>query len=446
MIFKKPGKQKLRVMDISQDIAGEVTIDVADAGAAPTQAGGEIQILTPVADGKVTTNTLLVSGTARKNSKIELELNGQKVGSVVSDTNGLFTHELPNITQENNILKASLIDAAGAVIATSPEVKFVKTTENSSLYGVAILPSTTAESGTGITIHIDAAKGLASVTAMLDNSLLTAKEISEGKYQITTNAPQKEGQYDIDVTAKTLTNQETSKSKMATLTVIPKSVEKKEEIVPEAPKPSFKDIKTETKDAKVMFTFAVENAPSDLHTFQISYASGAVTTHPANSILKEGKYSWYIDRLSPGPYTFYIQGKNASGALIEDLKSEPLMATIGVPSCTISNVGKITIKTDTSKSVLTWDAVKDANKYNVYKIGSDGKYNLITSVTEPSYTLFLSQGAITYDDFAIKAVCADGTESSDYSGASKVQTGPGLIAFIVIISGIVSAMILRRRT
>ena len=387
-----------------------------------------------------------MSGTARKNSKIALELNGQKVGNVVSDASGLFTYELQNITQENNILKASLIDASDAVIATSPEIKFSKTTESSSVYGISIIPGTTVESGTGITINVDAIKGLASLTAMLDNSQLTAKEISEGKYQITTNAPQKEGEYVIDITAKTLTNQETSKPKMATLTVIAKKVEeKKEEPKPEMPKPAFKNVKTETKDTKVIFTFAVENTPTDLDAFEISHASGSVTTHSASKILKDGQYSWYIDNLAPGPYTFHIQGKNMSGALMEDLKSEPLMATIGVPACTISNVGKITIKTDTSKSVLTWEAVKGASKYNVYKIGSDGKYNLVTSVKDPSYTLFLSKGAITYEDFAVKAVCDDGTESSDYSGASKVQTGPGIIAFIVIISGITAAIILRRR-
>lgn len=433
-------------MDTSQDISGEVTIDVSDAGSTPTQTEGEIQILTPVADGKVTTSTVLVSGTARKNSKIALELNGQKVGNVVSDASGLFTYELQNITQENNILKASLIDASDAVIATSPEIKFSKTTENSSVYGISIVPGTTVESGTGITINIDAIKGLASLTAMLDNSQLTAKEVSEGKYQITTNAPQKEGEYAIDVTAKTLTNQETSKPKMATLTVVAKKVEeKKNEPVVEAPKPAFRNVKTETKDTKVIFTFAVENTPTDLDAFEISHASGAVTTYSGSKILKDGQYSWYIDNLAPGPYTFHIQGKNASGALMENLKSEPLMATIGVPACTISNVGKITIKTDTSKSVLTWEVVKGASKYNVYKIGSDGKYNLVTSVKDPSYTLFLSQGAITYEDFAVKAVCDDGTESADYSGASKVQTGPGLIAFIVIVSGIAAAMILRRR-
>lgn len=121
------------------------------------------------------------------------------------------------------------------------------------------------------------------------------------------------------------------------------------------------------------------------------------------------------------------------------------MATIGIATCTVSNVGKINISTDTSKSVLTWESVPGATGYNVYKIGSDGKYNLVTKTKDPSYTLFLSQGAITYNDFAVKATCGNNTESGDYSQASKVQTGPGLVAFAVILSGIIAFLALRRR-
>lgn len=447
VIFKKTGKQKLYVSDLGgDDINGEVTILVEAAGGSTVATNSDISILTPTLDSKITTDVLLVSGTARKNSKISLELNGQSVGTVVSDNEGLFTKELTGISQENNILKASLLDANDAVLSTSPEVKFSKVTETSSIYGLSILPGTTVESSTGITLTIDAVKGLSEVTAMLDGSLLKATESAEGKYTITTNAPQKEGEYTIDVTAKTITGQETKKEKLATLKVEAKKEEPKvEEKKEEVKNPAFKDVKTETKDARVTFTFAVENTPTDLDAFQISHASGSVTTYSSSKILKDGKYTWYIDNLTPGQYTFKIQGKNASGALMENLVSEQLLATIGVQQCTISNVGKIDIKTDTSKSVLSWPAVQGATAYNVYKIDANGKYTLVTKVKDPSYTVFLSQGAVTYDNFAVKALCDDKTESSDYSAASKVQTGPGAIAFIVIASAILGFVVLRRK-
>lgn len=448
--FKRAGKQKLYVSDVKEDIYGEVIITVEPAGTSTVATGSEISILTPTMDSKITTDMVLVSGTARKNSKVSIEFNGQNVGTVISDAEGLFTKEVQGITQENNILKASLIDATDAVIATSSEVKFAKTTETSSLYGLSIAPGTSVESSTEITLTIDAVKGLSEVTAMLDGSLLKATESSEGKYTIKTPAPQKEGEYPIDVTAKSITGQETKKEKLATLTVTAKKEEPKEEPKAEEPKeevknPAFKDVKTETKDSRVTFTFAVENAPADLDAFEISHASGSVTTYSGSKILKDGKYSWYIDKLTPGQYTFKIQGKNASGALMENLVSEPLMATIGVQQCTVSNVGEISIKTDTSKSILTWPAVQNAMGYNVYKIGTDGKYTLVTKVKDPSYTVFLSQGAVTYGDFAVKALCDDKTESADFTRASKVQTGPGMIAFIVIVSAILGFAVLRRK-
>lgn len=285
VIFKKPGKQKLRVLDVTQDISGEVTITVEEGNGTAATSSGEITILTPVADGKITTPSVLVSGTARKNSKIQLELNGQKIGTAVSDADGLFTYEIQSITQDSNVLKASLIDATDAVIATSPEVKFSKASDSSSVYGISITPGTTVESGTSIKILIDAQKGLSSVNATLDGTLLTAKETSEGKYTISTVAPLKAGSYPIDVTAKTITNQETSKPKMATLTVTEKAAVVSSTgatstgvTATVAKTPAFKNIKTETKDSRVIFTFSVENPPVTLDAFKISYGSGSVTT------------------------------------------------------------------------------------------------------------------------------------------------------------------------
>lgn len=381
---------------------------------------------------------MTVSGKTRKNSRVNLSLNGQDAGNVVSDNDGLFTKEIPNITQENNILKATLVDAAGATIATSPDVKFAKSNDTSSVYGLSIQPGTTVAASTGITLTIDAIKGLSEVTATIDGTLLKAKETSEGKYTIETNAPQKPGTYPIKVTAKTITNQETVKDALAMLTV--------QEATPvAAPAPAFRNVKAETKDQRITFSFAVDNVPANLENFHITYGTGSfVNTQPAKNILKDGIYTWYIANLAPGEYTFRLQGQTATGGLISDLVSEPITATIGVASCTVSNVGKIHISTDSSKSILTWDAVPGATAYNVYRI-VDGKYNLVQKVDTPSYTLFLSRGAVTYNDFAVKALCGDNTESKDYSQASKVQTGPGAIAFIVIISGILAGVALHKR-
>ena len=442
VIFKRKGTNKLYVTTLKDEAVGEVSILVEEGSVSTTTETEEVNIITPANDTKITGSVITVSGKSRKNSKILLSLNGKDIGTVTSDDTGLFTKEITDISQENNILKASLLDASDNTLGTSPEVRFIRSNESSSIYGLVISPNNSVEPSTDITLTVDAIKGLAEVTILLDNSLLTAKETAEGKYSLTTKAPLKEGTYPITVTAKTVTNQETKKENITTLTVLPKQLE----APVESKKPTFKNIKAETQDQKITFSFEVENPPTNLATFRITYgATGAVVTQHVEKILKNSIYTWYIDNLLPGEHTFKIQGQKADAGLIEDLISEPITATIGVKSCTISNVGKISVKTDTSKSILTWDSVKDAAAYNIYQIDAQGKYSLIAKTTEPKYTIYLSQGVIEYKDFAIKAVCGENTESADYSSVSKVQTGPGMIAFFVVISGIFGAILLRRR-
>lgn len=443
VIFKKAGKNKLYVVDVNSDISWEVSITTEEWRNSGGENSETVTIISPAKDAKIVDSKVTVSGTARKNSKISLSLNGTDVGTIVTDDSGTFSKEITGINQENNLLKASLLDADNKVIGTSEEIKFSKTTESGSIYGVTIAPATEVEVSTEITITVEAIKWLSEVNIELDGSLLKTKETSDGKYSVTTSAPQKSGEYSLNVTAKTITNQTSTKEKIATLIVKDKPVEEKK--VEEVKNPSFKNIKTETRDSRVIFTFEVENPPKDLSTFKITYGStGSVVTQNIDKIFKEGKFSWYIDNLVPGDYTFKIQWQKADASLIENLVSEPLLATIGVKQCTISNVGKINIKTDSSKSVLTWDNIDKAIAYNVYKV-TDGKYSLVQKVTEPKYTIYLSKWAVEYWDFAIKALCDESTESGDYSNASKVQTGPGVIAVFVIISAIAAGIILRRR-
>jgi hypothetical protein len=109
-------------------------------------------------------------------------------------------------------------------------------------------------------------------------------------------------------------------------------------------------------------------------------------------------------------------------------------------------VGNIRIETLKDKSVLSWDALSGAVSYNLYKMDTNNSPVLFQNTKETSYTLFLAKGDVVFEDFAVKALCDDTTESADFSKASKVQTGPGMTALLVIISGILGALILRRRT
>ena len=162
-------------------------------------------------------------------------------------------------------------------------------------------------------------------------------------------------------------------------------------------------------------------------------------TLPINKIASKtlsGAYTWYIDKIPEGIYTFKIFGRAQDGTLINGFTSEPIVASIGKEGCTIGNVGSLFVETNDTKSVISWEALTGAVSYNVYKVSPAGDYALVQNTDTPSYTLFLSSGAVVHENFVVKAKCDNTTESKEYSSMSKVQTGPGMIAFVVIFSAI----------
>ena len=108
----------------------------------------------------------------------------------------------------------------------------------------------------------------------------------------------------------------------------------------------------------------VENMPSTLSKFKIAYGESAesmtneVTTSSLERIRKEdGSYNWYIDKLPVKSYSFKIFGMKADGSLIADLSSEVLSATIGQKSCSIGDIGAISLSTTADKTTLSWTAL-----------------------------------------------------------------------------------------
>lgn len=455
LIFKKSGKQKLYVSDISEDIIGETTINVDPQCSGPDCTGpasDDIKIITPDNGTKITGDTVMVSGKTRKNSKISLSLNGQDAGTVISDESGIFTKNITGITQENNILLAKLLDGSNSVIANSPEIKFGRLVSNVATYAVTITPSSTVEASSPIDVTIDATPWLTELTISIDGTILATKETTSGKYTVSTIAPQNPGTYKLLISQKDALGQNKTTESETILTTTAKPV------IPIIPTPvitpKFKNIKTITTGSKVVFDFGVEDAPTDLVGFKIAFWTNAdsltqeVSTYTLDRIassVNTGSYTWYINKIPEGTYTFKIFWRTKDGTLISWFASEPIVATLGKDSCTISNVDGLKVDTDATKSIISWLSVTWAVSYNLYKVSAAGDYTLFQNTKDPSYTLFLSKGAMVYENFAVKALCDDSTESKEYSTMSRVQTGPGIIAFIIIISAILGAFLMRRR-
>ena len=225
---------------------------------------------------------------------------------------------------------------------------------------------------------------------------------------IKTIAPLKSGVYNLPITQRDTLGQVKNIDSPTKLTITEKLS------APVAAVPTFKNVKTTTTGSRIVFEFGVENAPAELSSFKIAYGKNAdtlsqeVTTLDMNKIVSKttsGAYTWYIDKIPADSYTFKIFGRSNTGALIAGMVSEPIVATIGKSSCTIGNVDGLTVTTDNSKSLISWSALTGAVSYNIYKVSAAGDYTLFQNTTDPRYTLYLSSGAITYENFAVKALC-----------------------------------------
>jgi len=103
-----------------------------------------------------------------------------------------------------------------------------------------------------------------------------------------------------------------------------------------------------------------------------------------------------------------------------------------------------------NKSILSWDEIKEADSYNIYKLDkASGTKKLIENVKKAETTLYITGDKVEYDDFFISAIWVDkegkSQEITDLSDMTKVQTGPAEILFLLIVSMLLGYMIIRRR-
>ena len=111
--------------------------------------------------------------------------------------------------------------------------------------------------------------------------------------------------------------------------------------------------------------------------------------------------------------------------------SEPT-GDLNAANLDITGLKLTTLKT---KSVLTWNELKAATSYNVYKKMTDGKLELIDNTLEPRYEIAIVGDEVNFDYFAVKAMTNTGngeTVEWDLSEMTKVQTWPTELILLVL--------------
>ncbi len=424
-------------------IEGFTKVKVGKGGGAAPATGTELVTITSPDEGSTLgSSTFSVVGTTKKNSRVQLFVNGTKALETQTDEKGTFLFDIKKTEQAKNVLSVTVLDGTNKVIGTSANVNVTVGSEGP-VFNTIKLTQKDVAPGAKIGVTVDATPGLKSVIVSAAEALVTLKEgMIPGTYAGDLIAPTQTGSVAVNVTLKNELGKQTLKTSAETLNV-------------QTSKMLYKNIKVENGEGKISFAFDLENEPSSLAKFQFSYLSSTgtvinVTTSEKSKIKNAttGQYVWFVPGLSVAKYVFTISALDANGAVIADTASDPINVDLSLSAagkCMINNVGGMNVKTESDISILSWDNIPEAARYNVYKKNAAGEFVFIESVTSNSYTIHIATGEVKYDDFAIKAVCADATESANYSSSTKVQTGPGKTILLISLALLAGFVALRRK-
>lgn len=444
--FTKEGKMKVTVIDAENDnLEGVASVTVSAGDATTTTTKETVTITSPDNNSEIPGDSVNVTGTTKKNSKIQIFLNGKQVGESQTSEDGAFIYELKKLDQEQNVLQVKLLDGTDKVAGESSKISFKISTGGPVFNTLTVKEGKKVSVGTLLNIEISAEAKLKEVTATLGESTGTFKETKDGVYNGTLTAPSATGSFQIGVTLKNDLGKITTKDGVETIetTELPNL---------------FKNIKSEVVAKKVTFTFEMDNEPTDLAKFKFQYGTDSgtlvkesVTLEKEKIKTKSGSYSWYLQDLDPQTKYFRILGLDKTGKEIPKMRASDIfevdLSLAAASKCMVSNISGLKTTAGDGTTILSWDIAADATSgYNVYKKGADGQYTLIENVKTNSYTIYVAKDAVKYDDFAVKGVCGQNEgESADYTEATKVKTGPAQLLVLLGLSILVGFFVTRRK-
>lgn len=448
--FTKAGDLKISVMDLENDsVEGSATVKVTAGStdplpSTPTTSKETVTITSPDNGSEVPSDSVKLTGLAKKNSKIQVFLNGSKVGEAQTDTTGAFIYDLKKLDQQQNIVQVKVLDGTDKIIGESEKVSFSVATGGPVFTSASIQEGTNVNAGATLNVSVVADAGLKEVSATLGDSTQTLKEGKAGNYAGVLQAPSASGSYDLNVNLKSDLGKVTAKNAALTVTVVD---------LPNV----FKNVKSQVSGKKVTFTFDLESVPKELAKFRFAYGtdSGSLTKESISFektkiASASGGYTWYIDNVDPATKYFQIFGLDANNKALDTMKPSDVLeidfSLAAASKCMVANVSGLKVTANKDSTDLTWDALPEATSYNVYKKGADGNYSLIEAVKTNKYTVHISGDTVKREDFAIKATCNDGeNESTDFTEATNVRTGPGQILFLLGLSVVIGFFVTRRK-
>lgn len=448
--FKKPGTVKVDVLDLDNEkLKGSATVAVSSSSATPVT-GQAVTIVSPEANTSVSDSKLPVVGKTKVNSTVRAYLSGAFAGDGQSDANGNFSFTLTGLTDGTNVIRVDVLDGTDAVIGTSGDVAVSLATGGAVLKGASVKEGANVMAGSTVTLVAASEVGLSEVLATFSGQTYPMSEdaANPGTYVTKIALPTQSGSWTVGVSLKNKLGVVTKSPAAATVSAV-SPVLTLAPVTVDAQKATFNF--TLDQDNSAIASFAVEYGTGSADALSLT---GAAKTDAKSKSVSGSGFAWYVNNLPYGAYAVKVVALDASGAVIPGvaaasgvfeivapLEAAPVVSAEAAPSCTLGNVEGLKVTTDAkkTKSTLTWDTLTGSVSYDVFKKDASGQPVLVENVKATSYVVYISGNKVTYDEFAVKGVCAnpDGSlnASPEFKQMVKVQTGPGIFLALLVLAG-----------
>lgn len=210
--------------------------------------------------------------------------------------------------------------------------------------------------------------------------------------------------------------------------------------------------KIETWVKKVTVTFSVINDTPEIKKFEFAYTdkdnytNKIITFNKENFINSSWDYVWYIPDLKPSKYNILISWVNSSWDIIPWITSNSFEADLSlwnVANCIIPNVTWLRTVTVKDTSILHWNRIPEAIKYKIFIKNEFWDYNFIAETKANFYNIHIKEGSVKYEEFSVKAVCSDLSESVDFEASTLVKTWPPLF-ILFFVSVFLSSILIKK--
>jgi hypothetical protein len=218
----------------------------------------DISLTSPTNDETLSKNTVKVTGQTKKNHKVRIKLNDNKVFNTIADSSWFFEYEINNVPDTTNIIQAFVLDWDENEMWASNEVSFTVVTTLPALSSFTIDPEENIKALQNINVEVRTEPDM-DVNITINDAVYNLEEDMEWKYIWTFPAPDENWDFPIDLEISDDLWNKNSQNAIKTITIKKDwTPPKKDEIKPEE-KTSTWTIKEAEETPAVVQTWACED-------------------------------------------------------------------------------------------------------------------------------------------------------------------------------------------